>query len=206
MTETEWLSATDPTPFLEFLRCNASDRKLRLLACAFCRRRWVLLPIGVKEAVQTIERFVDGQVTNAEFSAQVFRQAWYARRLLPWRGLGYTHGSTEYGSHVEAIEEVAKAFIDEPQEGWHKNVQTALLRDIFGNPFRPVVINPSWLTSTVQALASGIYSDRAFDRMPIFADALQDAGCDNDDVLNHCRQAGDHCRGCWVVDLLLAKG
>jgi hypothetical protein len=81
----------------------------------------------------------------------------------------------------------------------------SLLRCIFGNPFRPVAVDPSWLTSDVVALAEGIYQDRAFDRMPILADALQDAGCEHEDVLNHCRQPGEHVRGCWVVDLLLGK-
>jgi hypothetical protein len=81
-----------------------------------------------------------------------------------------------------------------------------LIRDIFGNPFRPITLNPSWLTSTVIALVTGIYSEKAFDRMPILADALQDAGCDNEEVLNHCRSEGQHCRGCWCVDLVLGKG
>jgi hypothetical protein len=80
-----------------------------------------------------------------------------------------------------------------------------LIHDIFGNPFRPITINPSWLTSTVLTLATGIYQEKAFDRMPILADALQDAGCDNEDILNHCREPGEHCRGCFVVDLLLEK-
>jgi hypothetical protein len=80
-----------------------------------------------------------------------------------------------------------------------------LLRDIFGNPFRPVACDTAWLTSDVIALACGIYDERAFDRTPILADALQDAGCDSADVLDHCRGAGPHVRGCWVVDLLLGK-
>jgi hypothetical protein len=80
-----------------------------------------------------------------------------------------------------------------------------IIRDIFGNPFRPVTVDPAWLTSTVVALATGIYTERAFDRMPILADALMDAGCANADVLNHCRSDGPHVRGCWVVDLLLGK-
>ncbi len=80
-----------------------------------------------------------------------------------------------------------------------------LLRCIFGNPFRPVAIAPAWLTSTVVALAKGIYDERAFDRMPILADALQDAGCDGDDILAHCRGPGPHVRGCWAVDLVLGK-
>jgi hypothetical protein len=86
-----------------------------------------------------------------------------------------------------------------------RSVQASLARDIFGNPFRTVALNPNWLTSTVAGLAEGIYAERAFDRMPILADALQDAGCDNDDILTHCRGDGPHVRGCWVVDLLLGK-
>ncbi len=80
------------------------------------------------------------------------------------------------------------------------------IRDIFGNPFRPVAVDPLWLTSDVLALAKGIYEERAFERMPILADALQDAGCNHDVVLKHCRdEKATHVRGCWVVDLLLGK-
>jgi hypothetical protein len=81
-----------------------------------------------------------------------------------------------------------------------------LLRDIFGNPFRPLTVNSDWLTPTVQQLAAYIYESRDFSTMPILADALQDAGCDNADVLNHCRDTkATHVRGCWVVDLVLGK-
>jgi hypothetical protein len=83
--------------------------------------------------------------------------------------------------------------------------QAAMLRDLFGNPFRPEKLDSSWLTSTVLALANGIYTDRAFDRMPILAKALQDAGCENQVILDHCRQPGEHYRGCWVLDLLLSR-
>jgi hypothetical protein len=78
-------------------------------------------------------------------------------------------------------------------------------RDIFGNPFRPVTFDPVWLTSTVMAIAAGMYESRDFSPMPILADALQDAGCDSDDILTHCRGDGPHVRGCWVVDLVLNK-
>jgi hypothetical protein len=81
-----------------------------------------------------------------------------------------------------------------------------LLRDIVGNPFREVKFNKRWLTTDVLALARGIYDERAFDRMPILADALQDAGCNADDILSHCRDANQpHVRGCWVLDLILGK-
>jgi hypothetical protein len=96
---------------------------------------------------------------------------------------------------------------DEPRlaKQGEERVQSALFRDIFGNPFRPTTLNPSWLTSTVLALAQQMYDSRDFSPMPILADALQDAGCDNEDILNHCRQPGEHTRGCFVVDLLLGK-
>ncbi|MBP3954249.1 hypothetical protein J8F10_02935 [Gemmata sp. G18] len=81
----------------------------------------------------------------------------------------------------------------------------SFVRDIFGNPFCPVAVDPSWLTSDVIALATGIYVERAFDRLPILADALQDAGCDNDDILNHLRGDGPHVKGCWALDLVLGK-
>jgi hypothetical protein len=79
------------------------------------------------------------------------------------------------------------------------------LRDIFGNPFRPVVYDPEWRTPTVLALARQMYDSREFSAMPILADALQDAGCDHAEILDHCRGPGPHVRGCWVVDLILGK-
>jgi hypothetical protein len=84
-------------------------------------------------------------------------------------------------------------------------IQANFLREVICNPFHPVTINPAWRTSNVTALAQSIYDDRAFDRLPILADALEDAGCDNADILNHCRQPGEHVRGCWVVDLVLGR-
>jgi len=70
-------------------------------------------------------------------------------------------------------------------------------------PPKNVSLKRDWLTSTVKQLAQSIQEESAFERMPILADALEDAGCDNPDVLNHCRSAGEHVRGCWVVDAIL---
>jgi hypothetical protein len=81
-----------------------------------------------------------------------------------------------------------------------------ILYEIFGNPFRPVAFAPEWRTDTVLALARQMYEARDFSAMPILADALQDAGCDNEPVLGHCRERdATHVRGCWVVDLVLGK-
>ncbi len=84
--------------------------------------------------------------------------------------------------------------------------QIVLVREVFGNPFRPVEFSRDWLTDTAVLLARTMYEAREFGAMPILADALQDAGCDNDDILDHCRGPGPHVRGCWVVDLILGKG
>lgn len=86
-----------------------------------------------------------------------------------------------------------------------RSAQAGLLREIFGTPFRPVMLDLRWQTSTVVDLAHAIYDQRAFDRMPILADALMDAGCGCEPILQHCRQDGEHVRGCWVVDLLTGR-
>jgi hypothetical protein len=90
-----------------------------------------------------------------------------------------------------------------------KRIQAHLLRDVVGNPFRPppalALSVREWNENTPRRIAQTIYEERAFDRLPILADALEDAGCDNVDILAHCRGPGPHVRGCWVVDLILGK-
>jgi hypothetical protein len=86
-------------------------------------------------------------------------------------------------------------------DGWRSHY----LRDILGNPFRSITLDPAWLTPTVIRLAQTIYDDRAFDRLPDLADALHESGCDNDEILGHCRGPGPHVRGCWAVDMVLGK-
>jgi hypothetical protein len=89
---------------------------------------------------------------------------------------------------------------------WAKESAAYLLRCIFGPlPFRPVALDRAFLTPTGAALAYSSYYERAFDRLPILADALEEAGCTNSEILGHCRGPGPHVRGCWVVDLILGK-
>jgi hypothetical protein len=112
-----------------------------------------------------------------------------------------------YEAVEQSVEEVHKYITwDNLTRGRQPPVQVDVLRDLFADRFRPVVLRPGWLTPTVLALAAGVYDDHAFDRLPILADALEEAGCDNRDVLDHCRGPGPHARGCWVVDLVLGKG
>src|SRR5262249_37771659 len=113
--------------------------------------------------------------------------------------LGWWGGAPAFVPPDEIILEAAR------DRGVEAVAQCALMHDIFGNPFRPTAVDPDWLTSTVALLARGIYEERAFDRMPILADALQDAGCDSDDLLTHLRGSGPHVRGCWALDLVLGK-
>jgi hypothetical protein len=88
--------------------------------------------------------------------------------------------------------------------------QAALLRCIFGIPFRPLPrLNSAWLAwegGTVPKLAAALYDERAFDRLAVLADALEEAGCTDQSILDHLRGPGPHVRGCWAVDLVLGKG
>lgn len=87
-------------------------------------------------------------------------------------------------------------------------LQAAILRDIVGNPFRPVRVDPAWLTwegGLITRMARAIYDGRRFHELPIMADALEDAGCEAPEILAHCRGQGPHVRGCWLLDQLLHK-
>jgi hypothetical protein len=113
--------------------------------------------------------------------------------------------------HYNWLSEVAKRVRDayyqctgQLRDGLRRS-QCNFLRDIFGNPFRPVAINDTWLTANVVGIAQAIYDDRAFERLPILADALEDAGCTSADILDHCRQPGEHVRGCWVIVAVWGK-
>jgi hypothetical protein len=117
-------------------------------------------------------------------------------RLSDWSGL-----VAEFGEYY-GLEGTGAIPVD--PAGFHE--LRSEYADILGNSSRPAAIDPGWLSSTVVALARGIYAERAFDRMPILADALQEAGCDDPDVLGHCRGPGHHFPGCWVLDLVLGTG
>jgi hypothetical protein len=209
MTEEEWLACADPTPMLKFLRGRASDRKLRLFACGCCRRHKSVL--RGKRNLQTLEaseEFADGRMTRKDM--RKVRENWYVYDYpFPLRGTwqaALSHATIlDTGGWSVANDTAPHAAQASPRPEREQIAQAGILRDIFGNPFRPVAVDPAWLTSTVVALAEGIYAERAFDRLPILADALQDAGCENGDVLTHLRGDGPHVRGCWALDLVLGK-
>lgn len=129
------------------------------------------------------------------------KAAWYTAYYVD--EAAHTAAGDAAGNAAGAALEVPAARWDDPCT--EDLPQCNLLRDIFGSHFDLPPIDASWRTTNVTALAQAIYTDLAFDRLPILADALEDAGCTNQDILNHCRQPAEHVRGCWVVDLLIGK-
>jgi hypothetical protein len=111
------------------------------------------------------------------------------------------------GKHWSTQEREDKEAFDSGQAA-EMAAQAALVREVFGNPFRPVAINPAWLRwndGTLSKRAQAIYDNRCFTDVLMLADVLEEAGCTNSDILDHCRGSGPHARGCWVVDLILGK-
>jgi hypothetical protein len=218
MTEAEWLACKDPTAMLEFLRNSRKigERKARLFAVACCRRIWQFFTDErSRRGVDIAEKFADGLASRKELvGANMLayevcepftKKAARASSLENAAACGFA-ASVTYHSARRAYENAAnEATLAAQNRDAERAAQAALLRDIYGNLYRHVATDPAWLTSTVTALAQAIYADRAFDRLPILADALEDAGCSDADILAHCRGGGEHVRGCWVVDLLTGR-
>jgi hypothetical protein len=202
MTEADWLACTDPMVMLEFLRDRAIDRKLRLFAVACSRRVWDWLDPLAQVAVEVAERFADGLAGLDELRAARLAcqsagasAAWYAAASRP----------------AVAARNAAMSAQTVPHRPAERAAQAALLRDIFGNSFRatPAILPAilTWNEGCVVKLASSIYEERAFsqERMGVLADALEEAGVTDREVLGHLRGPGPHWRGCWLLDALLDK-
>jgi hypothetical protein len=160
--------------------------------------------------VEVAEQYADRQVKNAARE----QAHWAVRALLtPPRvaadvSLAYNVSRGPRYTHVDAgivAQRAVFAIAATGAQDAERAVQCELFRDIIGNPFRPAVLDRHWKTATTFALAQSIHEDLAFDRMPILADALEEVGCTEAEILSHCRGPGPHVRGCWVVDLVLGK-
>jgi hypothetical protein len=207
---------------------GASDRKLRLFACACCRRvtapgprpgpRW--------RAIDAAERFADGLATRAELEALDRRRPGFGtkerRSAHPaYDALELDAGSGAAGAAMRAanfaVTEACAAARAAGAAGtrrfaftWRlflaeRAAQADLVRDIFGPTLRRRSVARSLKLGTPGRLARVIYEERRFDHLPVLADALEDAGCTDVDLLAHLRSPGPHVRGCWAVDLLLGK-
>lgn len=227
VTVAGWLEEVHPFYMLtwwRYLRGEPSDRKRRLLACASCRLAWpVFTDECLSRAVALAEAFADDAADTAELDAAA--EAAHALGLARGEILSTMRrdqpGQPALANAWNAAHAVAYAA--NRDSSWFGNAmhhsaqdggrgrdtvdagQAQLVREILGSPIGTVRCDPAWLTPTVVALAESTYHDRAFGRMPILGDALEDAGCNSQDVLSHCRGPGPHVRGCWVVDLLLRK-
>jgi hypothetical protein len=207
MTEAEWLTGDDPKAMLEYVRGKASDRKFWLFTAACVRDVAQFLPVDPHPPAQQLglaeayEGYADGQLTERDVQ-EVFR----AGHLRYGIDLPLVPLSPPWRAARSGIFEIV--FWREKRGATKCAYLGHLLRDVFGNPFRPTSPNSSWFIcndGAIRKTAQAIYDDHAFDRLPLLADALEDAGCTDVDILSHCRAPGEHVRGCWVVDLLLGK-
>jgi hypothetical protein len=222
----EWERCIELQPMLDFLWNKLSGRKFQLFAVACCHQHWDLFtPQPGRQIVNAAEQFADEIGTQDELEAVINVPAGPIPKELHHAAAFYTHEAAAHTARcqsgspwsragsaaqriLQAVSRQRNLYEDEYSRDPHPEQykQIALLYDIAGNPFRPTVIDPSWRTSTVLALARRMYRAREFSAMPILADALQDAGCENADTLNHCRDSQlTHVRGCWLVDLILGK-
>ena len=231
MTEQEWLACTDPTPMLLAMQGKISDRKLRLFALVCCRRMWHLLSDKrSRVALERAELLADKRTATAS--------EWHPLRLDAWSAEYELHGGTDiqrdwaasavkgavsYPDSSEGLQILAAStsFLTAQSVGMNcygpaftteRAAQAGLIRCMFGNPFSPISIDPTWLTPTVTSVTATTYDERVMPsgeldpaRIALLADALKEAGCTDADILNHCRREGPHVRGCWVVDLILGR-
>jgi hypothetical protein len=220
MTQQEWLQATDPRPMLAFLQGKASERKMRLFLVTCARLVWDrMADPTMRKAVEVAERYTEGRASAEELGAshgEIYYLVCGGRLTERARTMGVSfdtyislHGlSLSCGFLKAGLEKIAR------MASWWNGTkltghyQPFILREIFGNPFRPITVNPTWLSwhgGLLVSMAQKMYDSRDFTGLPILADALEKAGCDDTDILGHCRGPGPHVRGCWVVDLLLGK-
>jgi hypothetical protein len=204
---------------IEFLGGRASERKSRLFAAACCRRLLGLITDRhCRKALGVVERFADGEVTAEKLSyargdARRAGHAPYRRADESSEGSAMFAVARACEADIMLAVEAAsfaagcEAFLPPPlQLGYDeaRREQARLLRDMFLHPASRRAWTDRWRSPDVVSLALGVYSDRAFDRLPILADALEEAGATGD-ILSHLRTPGPHVRGCWALDLILGK-
>lgn len=228
-----WRTCTQPESMLVFVADRTTNRKLRLFAVACCRRLWHLLPNDCRQALEVAERFTDGHASEEErqnAADAVLRRGIQLHSEDPagppdsrysavyaalddddFSMLNAAAGAANHAAFLlENPESVSlpRISINEIPASNAKECcwQCDVLRCIVGcRPLHPNAFDPAWRSTTVMQLALHIYEQRAFEHMPILSDALIDAGCTDQDIIDHCRASGPHGRGCWVVDLSLAR-
>jgi hypothetical protein len=198
MTESDWNSSTDPQAMLSFLREHGvSQRKLRLFAVACSRRIWHSIDDLGRAAVEVAESFADGLADAEQLRA--------ARLACKGSGRQSSWYAAVSDPSIAARNAALSALDAATNPDRERVAQTDILRCIFGDPIKTITFDESWRTSDVVAMARGMYEERDFSGMPKLGMVLQDAGCEEEGILNHCREGKHHVRGCWMVDAVLGK-
>jgi hypothetical protein len=203
MTEKEWLSGKEPRRMLDFVAHKSSERKLRLFVCGYLRtflaRYEHTKPGLVLECLETSERFADGLAAVEEVEA-CRKKA----RAAVKEGNGAARLAVG-AAFLNLNRAVASVFGDLTTSADRTN-KLKLLHDLWGPlPFRNLPVDASWLAPKVLELAKSIYNERTFDQLPVLADALEEVGCHDADILRHCSGEGPHFKGCWVLDLIVGN-
>lgn len=204
----QWDTWTDLKPMLD--DCEGQDRKLRLFACACARRVWDQMPDKLfRDAVELAEQVADDPL-NLDEQRKALKEKCESTQVTPLWGPAAATATHCLGAHApsaawtSASTSVVRPY-NSPEQQADRAKQADLLREIFGNPLRPVRVEPAWLTGnnrTVPQIAAHIYETNAFHDLPILADAVEEAGCAHAELLAHLRRPGGHIRGCWALDLL----
>jgi hypothetical protein len=212
MTETEWQTSLDPDELLDCARKmkRLTARKGRLFGCGCFRLVWDQVQFAsVMKTVEMAEARADLLISEDEMEKYRYPSGDMNEIVAHWlstavQSLAIPKPNPSVVAH-EVRTSVANDVYRHARRGLPCRWQADLVREVIGNPFQKATLDPGWRTSDVTQLAHAIYEERAFERMPILADALMDAGCDDDNLIGHCRWQGPHVRGCWVVDLVLGK-
>jgi hypothetical protein len=226
MNEAQWHTCADPGALLASLGdLGYPKRRGHLFGVACCRRLWDRIALDdAKQIVVAVEAILDETDKDRRYreldhlrkrgdDRKLRSAAGTADRVVAqlYRGLYSPRGFIHWPVVLEILGEIAadaRGVAGEPGQpdgNAEAAAQAALVRDIFGNLVYPTAFSPDWRTDTAVAVARQVYESRDFGAMPILADALQEAGCDNTEILGHCRSPGPHARGCWVVDLVLGN-
>jgi hypothetical protein len=227
--EQGWLTSADPTAMLESLKGRASDCRLSMFMAACCRLLWGHLRDGrSRAAVEACERHADGLAGGGELvaarqgavsardtirkSSRRYRSRRPCSRVLHAASAAAYAASVERWSVNSAMLGVMMNYLLSALGAESGAILCGLLRDIVGNPFRPLRLSPSLLTPTIVSLAKASYEERIMPlghldpmRLAVLADALEELGATGEAV-GHLRSAGPHVRGCFVVDAVLGRG
>jgi hypothetical protein len=185
-----------------------------LFNCACCRRVWERMPEGGRAYVEAAERYALGTGLKKDLgplrgavNAAVAKVPTFSDHR-PWCAALAASAVTNTTRYCAWNAARAVGQVGRVAHRRERLAQADLLREVFGNPFRPVAVEPAWLKwngGAVAEMAHAVLADGRLSDLPILADALEEAGCSNADLLNHFRGPGPHVRGCWAVDLLLGK-